>query len=121
MAKLLAAYGAEVRDLATKSVALIHEVAPNAVLEVDAAAKLLGFTFIPGTYRGLIVAVSLQKGYVNIMFSKGVELAELDPTGLLEGTGKQARHVKVCSAELLDAPGLRTLIQAAAARTPRSG
>lgn len=54
------------------------------------------------------------------MFSKGVELVELDDAGLLEGTGKKARHITVRSAERLDEPGVRALREAAAARTPRS-
>jgi hypothetical protein len=38
------------------------------------------------------VAIAPQKSYVNLMFSKGVELLDLDSTHLLEGTGKKARH-----------------------------
>src|SRR5579862_953357 len=37
-----------------------------------------------------------------------------DPAGLLEGTGKSLRHVKVKSAEDLSKPALRALIRAAA-------
>lgn len=117
--QLLESYSSEVRELATKSRALIQEVVPDAAEEVDATAKILGFTFIPGTYKGLIVAISPQKNWVNIMFSKGVELMELDTAGLLEGTGKVARHIKVRDAERLAQPEMRALIAAAAARTPR--
>lgn len=39
--------------------------------------------------------------------------------GLLEGTGKVARHIKIRTPERLDEPGVRRLIEAAAARTPR--
>jgi hypothetical protein len=53
------------------------------------------------------------------MFSTGVEVEKLDTAGLLEGTGKRARHVKVRTLEDLKRPGLSTLLRAAAARTPR--
>jgi len=56
---------------------------------------------------------------VTIIFSKGVELAALDSTGLLEGTGKVARHVKVHDEQRLKDPAVQALIEAAAARTPR--
>jgi len=38
-----------------------------------------------------------------------------DPEGLLEGTGKNMRHVKVHTMEDLEQKGLRNLVQAAAA------
>jgi hypothetical protein len=94
-------------------------VIPDAVEEIDPADRLVGFTFIPGTIKGLIVAITLQKTYVNLMFSKGVELLPLDAAGLLEGTGKLARHIKVRSAATLEQPAVRTLIEQAADRTPR--
>lgn len=117
---LLSPYTAEVRDLAARTRTLIREAVPSATEEIDDTAKLLGFSFIPGTYKGLIAAISLQKNGINIMFSKGVELTELDQAGLLEGTGKLARHIKIRSAEQLHRPEVRALIEAAAARTPRS-
>lgn len=117
---LLAHYSPEVRDLATKARALVRTVAPDAREEVDEKAKMTGFTFIPGTYKGLILTVSPQKSYVNIIFSKGVELMDVDSEGLLEGTGKLARHIKNRSEEDLRRPGVRAVIEAAAARTPRA-
>jgi hypothetical protein len=59
---------------------------------------------------------------LNIIFAKGVELLEegLDDKGLLEGTGKQARHIKVRNEEILNDPTTRRLIEAAVERTPRS-
>jgi hypothetical protein len=119
LAGLLAGSTAEVRDLALRTRALIHEAVPDAVEEIDPADRLVGFTFIPGTIKGLIVAIALQRSYVNLMFSKGVELMEIDSAGLLEGTGKKARHIKVRSAAVLDQPQVRVLIEQAAARTPR--
>lgn len=54
-----------------------------------------------------------QKGYVNLGFYKGATLP--DPDGLLEGTGKMLRHVKVRSLEDCEKPGIRALIDAAIA------
>ena len=52
-----------------------------------------------------------QSNYVNIGFYKGSSLP--DPTGLLEGTGQNLRHVKIRKLEDADRPELRQLIAAA--------
>ena len=117
--ELFAPYPPEVRELAVRARALMRELLPDAAEEIDTKPPLLGYTYRPGTYKGLILALMPQKSYVNVVFSKGVELLELDSAGLLEGTGKVARHVKVRDADRLDHPGLRALVTAAAARTPR--
>ncbi|MGH8794966.1 MAG: DUF1801 domain-containing protein [Stackebrandtia sp.] len=109
----------EVRGLAQGARRLLRETIPDAVEEVDASARLLGFTFQPGTYKGLVAAVTVHKKHANIMFGKGVELAEHDDAGLLEGTGKRARHVKVVSADRLEDPRVKDLISRAASLTPR--
>jgi hypothetical protein len=117
--ELFAPYPPEVRELGVRARALMRELLPDAAEEVDTKPPLLGYTYRPGTYKGLILALMPQKSYVNVVFSKGVELLELDSAGLLEGTGKVARHVKIRDAERIDHPGLRALVTAAAARTPR--
>ncbi len=119
MDDLLAPYSPAVRNLALATRALVRKLIPDAAEEVDPKATLFGYTFLPGTYRGLILTISPQKAYVTIIFSKGVELAALDSTGLLEGTGKVARHVKVRDEQRLKDPAVQALIEAAAARTPR--
>ena len=119
-ATLLAQYSPPLRELAVEARALVRDVVPDAQEEVDGKDRLVGFTFLPGTYRGLFAALALQKSYVNLIFSKGVELMALDPEGLLEGTGKAARHVKNRSEDDLRRPALRKLLEAAAARTPRA-
>ncbi|MFI6742541.1 hypothetical protein ACIBI9_57400 [Nonomuraea sp. NPDC050451] len=119
--RLLAGCAPAVRELAVAAGALIEEVAPDAVVEVDPSARLIAYTFQPGTYRGVVAAIALHGAYVNIMFGRGVELLEHDGEGLLEGTGKTARHIKVRRVADVARPGVRRLIAASAALTPRSG
>lgn len=120
VADLLAPYSAGVRALALELRALVRDAVPDAAEELDPSAKLIAFTFIPGTYKGLFVAIAPQKAHVNLMFSKGDELVDLDTSGLLEGTGRKARHIKFRDAERLTEPGVRTLVAAAAKLTPRA-
>lgn len=64
--------------------------------------------------------MTLHRAHVNLMFSKGVELLEVDPSGLLEGTGKRARHIRFTEPGRLADPAVHVLVRAAAQRTPRS-
>lgn len=52
--------------------------------------------------------VNAFKAHVNVGFFRGAELA--DPDGLLEGTGKFMRHVKLTPARAFDATALSGLI-----------
>jgi hypothetical protein len=51
--------------------------------------------------------------WVNLGFYKGADLP--DPEGLLEGTGKKMRHIKIRSVEDAVGPAIRWLIEAALA------
>ncbi len=52
------------------------------------------------------------KNHVTFGFHFGTSLK--DPESLLEGTGKNIRHVKLCEVKDLEQKGLRGLVQAAA-------
>ena len=55
--------------------------------------------------------VNAFKAHVNVGFFRGAEIA--DPDGLLEGTGKFMRHVKVRQEDDIDARALMKLIETA--------
>jgi len=55
--------------------------------------------------------VNAFRAHVNVGFFRGVGLA--DPKGLLEGTGKFGRHVKLRPGEKVDEAALTRLIEAA--------
>jgi len=61
--------------------------------------------------------VNAFKSHVNVGFFRGAELA--DAKGLLEGTGKVMRHVKLRPEQSVDEAGLRRLIEAAYADMKR--
>ena|SRR5579871_2058589 len=73
---------------------LLHDGHPTACVEDAAFAYANAF-----------------KAHVNVGFFRGAELA--DPGGLLEGTGKFMRHVKLRPGEPVDEAALKTLIQTA--------
>ena len=55
--------------------------------------------------------VAAFTAHVNVGFFRGAELA--DPGGLLQGTGKLMRHVKLRPGESVDAQALAQLIRVA--------
>jgi hypothetical protein len=55
--------------------------------------------------------VNAYSSHVNVSFFRGTEID--DPAGLLEGTGKYMRHVKLRPDRDLDVAGLETLIRSA--------
>jgi hypothetical protein len=59
--------------------------------------------------------VAAFKAHVNVGFFRGAALLAngADPVGLLEGSGRSMRHVKLRSEDALDEAALRALIQAA--------
>jgi hypothetical protein len=56
--------------------------------------------------------VNVFSAHVNVGFFRGAELP--DPRGLLQGTGKRMRHVKLGPGRPIDESALSELIQAAA-------
>ena len=106
----LAHYSPGIREIALKARALIQSVIPGAIEQVDATSKIIAYGYARD-YKSLICAIAPQKSYVNLMFARGAELP--DPAGLLEGTGKRARHVKLKSPAEVENPAVRTLMMEA--------
>jgi hypothetical protein len=63
-------------------------------------------------FHGPICFMMIGKHHVTLGFSRGTSLS--DPAGLLEGTGKNLRHVKLTGASPLASAALASLIRQAA-------
>ena len=109
--KLLGKYSPEVRELALKVRELIENLVPDAQEKVYSGWKTIGYSF-DGGMKGQFCAIGPQKAYVNLYFSHGTDLD--DPEGLLEGTGKKIRHVKIKGSKDVQMKGLKLLVNAAA-------
>lgn len=102
----LRAYTPEVRDLALGARELVLRVVPNAVEKVHRPWKTIAYGL-----SKKFCAISPYRSWVNVHFHQGASLP--DPSGLLEGAGKNARHVKVASPTDLQRRALAVLIRAA--------
>jgi hypothetical protein len=107
----LASKPAATAELARQLCDLILKLYPHATVTVD--SDLIGFGSRRG-YKGLVFVVGAYRQHVTLGLSGGADLP--DPAGLMEGTGKVHRHVKLRRAEELDRPELRELMAAALKR-----
>lgn len=105
---------APLRDLYLAVHDLVLEVEPTIAFELDLSDRMMGYArhqFGYGGWGGLALACHAR--WVSFAFMRGSELP--DPSGILEGSGKSMRHVKLRSAqELADRrSAIRLLIEAA--------
>lgn len=113
--RLLSEHPADLQAIERALRATIRAAFPDAVEQVDFGNKLIAFGRTM-KMRGLLFAIIAHKEHVNLQLADGAVLP--DPDGLVEGTGKRIRHVKIRSVEGASAPAVRALIEAQLAERP---
>jgi len=98
---------------ARRARALIAEVHPEAVEVVWPAQGSAGYGVGPRKMSDHYAYLFPHKRHVNLGFMRGATLD--DPEGLLEGSGKALRHVKIRAEGDAEGPALRALLAAAVA------
>lgn len=77
---------------------LILKTLPNVAYSVDCGDGMTGYGAGQFGYDGWgMAALGAYTKWVSLMFLRGADLE--DPAGVLEGTGKKMRHVKLRSPE----------------------
>ena len=112
LVKFLKPYDREIQTLALKLRALVlEEMAPCFENIYDAySAVAIGY----GTsdrFRDGIFHIGVYSNHGNLGFNDGASLD--DPKGILQGSGKQIRHITIKTAEELERPELRAYIRRA--------
>ena len=108
---LLRTYDRGVQELALSlREIVIEEMAPccEGIYEVYIVSLVYGVTH---KMKDAVCYIGVIKDHVNLGFHHGAGLA--DPHRLLEGEGKQMRHIKIRNIEDLANPAIREYIQAA--------
>ena len=95
--------------------ATIRAAFPGAIEQVDFANKLIAFGRSM-RIRGLLFAIIAHKSHVNLQLADGAALP--DPEGLIEGTGKRIRHVKIRTVEAASSPAVVSIVAAQLAARP---
>jgi hypothetical protein len=78
---------------------------------LPAARQDIKWGFPTWVGNGNVAALNPRAGHLNLQFYRGASLR--DPDGLLEGTGKELRHVKLHSAKDVRTPGVKALVRSA--------
>jgi hypothetical protein len=104
--KILENHAPVVRSLVDSLQRIVKGAAPNLSEEVKT-----GWGNIVYKQNGVVCAISPHRQHVNLYFYKGASLS--DSEGLLEGTGKALRHVKIFKPEDIREEALTQLIQEA--------
>jgi hypothetical protein len=100
-----------VQDLARRTRALIKEAMPNVVEVPWPRQRVIGYGVGPKKMSEHYCYIGVYKDHVNLGFNYGAELP--DPEGLLQGSGKLLRHVKIADPEDLSNSALRRLVEVA--------
>ena len=115
---VLAEHEPPVADAARAVQRIVVETLPDAVVQFDPGNGLLAI----GTslkMRDLLFAIIPHRAHVNLQLADGVDLP--DPGGVIEGTGKRIRHVKIRSAEAAASPVVKAIVQAQIAQRAGAG
>lgn len=109
--ELLQSYSPEVQQLARGACELVASLLPGATVKAHSGWK--NIIFGTGPKMGdMVVAIAPLASRINFQLF-GADLP--DPAGLLEGTGKGGRHIKISTREQLKSPAVRDLLLAAIA------
>jgi len=108
----LSPYDKTIIELALAVRAVMLEEAPSAVESIYDAynAVALGYAFT-GRLKDSFCHIAVYTGHVNLGFNRGAELP--DPQGILQGSGKKVRHVRIALPADLERPWVRRYIRAA--------
>ncbi len=115
--EVISAANPTIRAIARECRKLIAEVMPGVTEVPWANQRTVGYGVGPKKMSQHFCYLAPQRTYLNIGFFYGAELD--DPGGLLEGTGKMLRHIKIRSREEIQQSGIREILKQASTYLPK--
>lgn len=109
--EILVACSPKVQDLASRARELIRDVMPGVVEVPWPTQGIAGYGVGPKKMSEHFCYISTHKDHIDLGFNYGSELP--DPEGLLAGTGKLFRHIKINTPEDLARPAVLRLLEVA--------
>jgi hypothetical protein len=100
---------AQVQEIARRLRELIVDVYPDVVEVPWPKQRIIGYGVGPKKMSEHFCYIAAYKKHVNLGFYRGAALP--DPEELMEGTGKELRHVKVRDVVEVQQPAIRQLVQ----------
>lgn len=107
--ELLSGTSPEMAAVARELRAVVAEALPDGTEQVDFGNRLLAIGRSM-KMRDLLFAIIPHSAHVNLQLADGIDLP--NPDGLIEGTGKRIRHIKVRSIEAARSAPVRAAIDA---------
>jgi hypothetical protein len=104
----LSQYSTPVFEHAQSLRKLLTGLLPGVIEQLDAPAKMIGYSYGP-KYEDLVCVLIPSKKGLKLGFNKGTELN--DPEGWLKGQGKISRYVEIVSPEQIQSKTLHALVQ----------
>jgi hypothetical protein len=101
----------QMAEIARQLRKLIIDVDPDVVEVPWPHQQIIGYGVGPKKMSEHYCYIAPQRDYANLGFYYGASLP--DPDGLLEGTGRNMRHVKVREESEIAQPALRKLVELA--------
>lgn len=98
-----------VKDIAQRLKELIIEIYPEVVEVPWPKQRIIGYGVGPKKMSEHFCYIGAHSEHVNLGFYYGAEIA--DPEGLMEGTGRKLRHVKMRKPEDVNRKEIRDLIK----------
>lgn len=116
LSAFVAKYSPEIRSTARAVLRKLSERIPGAFQLVYDNYNALAIGFSPTERTShAVLSIALYPRWVSLFFLQGIGLP--DPCRRLKGSGKQVRHIVLASANDLDHPEIRALIDAALSRS----
>ena len=115
--EMLTSASPEVAALARQAKTVIQNVMPNVVEVVWLNQNIASYGVVPKKMSEQFCYIALFKARLNLGFYYGSDLP--DPEKLLEGSGKNLRHIKISHPEQLQNPALHDLVVAASKHLPK--
>jgi len=118
--RFLAPFESRITKLALATRKLVLEEAPDSIELIydayNAVATGFGFTGRPSE---CFIHIAVYAKWVNLGFHRGSELE--DPKGVLQGTGRLVRHIRIAELTDLEKPAVRAFVRAAISQAKRPG
>jgi hypothetical protein len=108
----------EVKRIASRMRQLIVEVYPDVVEVPWPRQRIAGYGVGPKKMSEHFCYIGVHAHHVNLGFYYGVHLP--DPGGMLEGSGKSLRHVKIKDIREVEKTALRKLVENSLAERKRA-
>ena len=107
----------EAAAMARQTKALIQDIMPDVVEVPWPKQRIIGYGVGPKKMSEQFCYIAVLKERINLGFYYGADLP--DPENLLEGSGKDMRHIKIMQPKQLENPALRELVVAASKHLPK--